>query len=139
MVHTCMRRSAIDTAAARAAPGVLAVFTGADAAADHLNPIPHNPTWEGPPDVAVRVRPGFIVFKAPHAALPAERVRFVGEAVAMVVAESIAAARDAADLVAVDYEPLPAVALASDAIEPGAALLWEGCRPEPVARLRSNT
>jgi aerobic carbon-monoxide dehydrogenase large subunit len=123
--HATIR--AIDAAAARAAPGVIAVFTGADFAADGGKPIPHNPTLEGPPDVTVRTKPGKGAFVAPHGVLPTERVRFVGEPVALVVAETAGAARDAAELVAVDYAPLPAVALAPDAVRPGAPELWPGC------------
>jgi aerobic carbon-monoxide dehydrogenase large subunit len=125
--HAHAHIRAIDKAAAQAAPGVIAVLTGADLVADHLNPIPHNPSWQGPPDVALTMSPDRAVFTAPHPALPADRVRFVGEAVAMVVASSANAARDAAELVAVDYEPLPALAMASDAMKPGAPLVWEGC------------
>ncbi|HUZ75466.1 MAG TPA: xanthine dehydrogenase family protein molybdopterin-binding subunit [Stellaceae bacterium] len=125
--HPHARIRGIDGAAAQAAPGVIAVFTGADFVADGRQAIPHNPTLQGQPDVTVRLRPGATFFVAAHQALPTDTVRFVGEPVALVVAESADAARDAAELVAVDYQPLPAVALARDAVRPGAPVLWPGC------------
>ena len=106
--HAHARIAGVDTAAAAAAPGVLAVLTGADLAADGLGPVP---CVSG---VAGAVLP-------PRPAMVADRVRHVGDTVAMVVAESQVAARDAADLVAVDYEELPAVidtALAGAAGQP---------------------
>src|SRR5262249_58588857 len=77
----------------------------------------------GPPDLMVRKRGGPIT--TPHWPLPAQTTRFVGEAVAMVVAESIAAAKDMAERVHIDYDPLPAVARADDAIKQNAPALWE--------------
>lgn len=115
----------IDAAAAMSVPGVLAVFTGADVLADGLNPIPHRPIPRSPPDISLRNRDGSEIPIAPHYPLPADKARFVGEAVAMVVAESVHAARDAAELVVVDYEPLPAVTVAADAAESDAPLMWE--------------
>jgi carbon-monoxide dehydrogenase large subunit len=70
-------------------------------------------------------RDGSAIFIAPHYPLPADKARFAGEAVAMIVAESLQIAHDAAELVRVDYEPLPAVARAGDAAAAGAPLLWE--------------
>jgi aerobic carbon-monoxide dehydrogenase large subunit len=100
-----------------------AVLTGIDYFADGLGPIPHNAGILAPPDLAVRLRDSAPI-ATPHWPMPSERVRFVGEPVAIVVAETIAAARDAAGLIEVTYEPLPAVALAADAVKPGAPLLW---------------
>jgi aerobic carbon-monoxide dehydrogenase large subunit len=121
--HAHARIGAIDAGAARAVPGALAVFTGADYVADGLKPIPHDAGLMGPPDLAVRLRGGPI--ETPHWPLPLETARFVGEAVAMVVAESIAAAKDMAERVQVDYAPLPAVARARDATRTGAPPLWD--------------
>jgi carbon-monoxide dehydrogenase large subunit len=118
---------AIDISRAAAAPGVLAVLTGADAAADGLGPMPHNPDWVGPPDATLRLPPGFEVFVTENTALPFDTVRYVGEAVAMVVAESVAAAADAAELVDIDCEELPSVVHARDAMAPGAPQIWPGC------------
>jgi aerobic carbon-monoxide dehydrogenase large subunit len=120
--HALIRR--IDTRAARATPGVLAVLTGADYHADGLGPIPHNVGFMAPPDVPVRLRAPAPV-PTPHWPLAAERVRFAGEPVAMIVADSIAHAKDAAERIAVEYAPLPALTRAADAVAPGAPLLWE--------------
>ena len=89
--HAHAKIRAIDVSRAMAAPGVIAVLTGADAAADGLAPIPHNPDWVGPPDVTLRLPPDFEVFTTDNAVLPLDTVRYVGEAVAMVVAETAAA------------------------------------------------
>src|SRR5580693_8559300 len=115
---------AVDKTAALAAPGVLAVLTGADYAAAGLGPIPHNPGLSAPPDVQARLC-GNPPIATRHYPLPADRARFVGEPVALVVAETIAAAKGAVELVDVTYEPLPAVVRAADAIAPGAPSLWD--------------
>jgi carbon-monoxide dehydrogenase large subunit len=123
--HAHARIAAIDAAAALRMPGVLAVLTGADYLADGLKPIPHRPFSVSPPDVALKNRDGSAIFIAPHYPLPADRARFAGEAVAMVVAESVQVAKDAAERVHVDYEPLAAAVRAADAAAAGAPLLWE--------------
>jgi len=105
-------------------PGVLAVLTGADYIADGLGPIPHNAGILAPPDVAVRLR-GSEPIATPHWPMPSETVRFVGEPVAIAIGETIAAARDAAELVEITYAPLPAVVHASSAVRPGAPVLWD--------------
>ena len=122
--HAHARIASVDTAAALAAPGVLAVLTGADYRAAGLGPIPHNPGLSAPPDVQARTR-GFAPIATVHFPLPADTVRYVGEPVAIVVAETIAAAKDAAELLDTAYEPLPAVVGAADALMPGAPVLWE--------------
>ncbi len=122
--HAHARLAALETAAARAAPGVLAVLTGADYVADGLGPIPHNPGLSAPPDVQARVR-GLAPIATVHFPLPADKVRHVGEPVAVVVARTIAEAKDAAELVDIAYEPLPAVTQAAEALEAGAPVLWE--------------
>jgi carbon-monoxide dehydrogenase large subunit len=122
--HAHARIESIDTRAARARPRVLAVLTGADARADRLGPIPHNAGLMGPPDLAVRLPDGPPVTTR-HDLLASDRVRVVGEAVAVVVAETIEEAKDAAARVVVDYRALPAVAQAADAIVAGAPQLWD--------------
>jgi aerobic carbon-monoxide dehydrogenase large subunit len=122
--HAHARILALDKSAALAAPGVLAVFSGADYLADGLAPIPHNPALLGPPDLAVRLR-GRPPVTMRHYPMPADKVRFVGEPVAIVVAETIAEAKDAAERIEVAYEALPAVVRAADAVKPGASRLWE--------------
>lgn len=131
--HAAMVRSAfaharirsIDPSAALAAPGVLAVLSGADVAADGLKAIPEDPAivMTGPPDVVLRARTE--MFKSSRLPMPADRTRYVGETLAMVVAETAEQAKDAAELVEIDYEPLPAVAHGLDAIEPDAARVWD--------------
>ncbi len=113
----------IGKAAALAAPGVLAVLTGADYLADALLPIPHNVGLMQPPDVTVRLCATPVA--TPHYPLPPDKARFVGEPVALVIAETIAAAKDAADLLDVTYDPLPATVAAADAVRPGAPRLWD--------------
>ena len=107
--HAHARIRSIDTAEARAMPGVLAVLTGQDALADGLKRIPHLAAPGTPPDIVLHNRDGSPVPVAPHHVRPADRVRHVGTAVAFVIAETIAQAKDAAEKVVVDYEPLPAV------------------------------
>jgi carbon-monoxide dehydrogenase large subunit len=120
--HACIR--AIDTARAVALPGVLAVLTGHDAAADGLGPIPHNPEWTGAPDVELRLPRGFSVYTTPNHPLPADQARYVGEAVVLVVAETASLAADAAELVDIEWEPLPAATMARDAMRQGAPQVW---------------
>src|SRR5882757_135798 len=99
--HAHARIGKVDVSPARSAPGVVAVFTGADMAADGIAPM--RPMW------AVRSRDGSPMAEPPRFALARDTVRHVGEPVAVVVAETLAQAMDAAERVAVDYETLPAV------------------------------
>jgi aerobic carbon-monoxide dehydrogenase large subunit len=121
--HAHARIGRIDTAAALATPGVIAVLTGQDAAADGMQPLTHSPMPGNPHEEMVR--PGDVAFMAPHPPIPADRVRFVGEVVALVIAASSAAARDGADRIAVDWAPLPAVTMSLAAAAPDASLLYE--------------
>jgi carbon-monoxide dehydrogenase large subunit len=123
--HAHARIKSISTDAARAVPGVIAVLTGADAAADGLKPIPHKPVTVNPHEVMLKNRDGSAFYIAPYAVLPTDKARFVGEALAMVVAETAMAARDGADAVLVDYEPLQSVCMTREAAAPGASLVWE--------------
>lgn len=120
----------IDVSAAAEADGVLAVFLANDYAEDGRKPIPHNAV---PPDAVDASKLAFAddladghLFETDQPPLAVDRVRYIGEAVAMVVAETLAQARDAAELVEVRYESLPALAKAEDAMQPGAPELWEG-------------
>src|SRR3974390_1256427 len=90
--HAHARIRAIETARASALPGVLAVLTGRDATADGLRPLPHTTALSSPPDIALKNRDDSPLPITPHAPLPADRARFVGEVVAMVVAETVYAA-----------------------------------------------
>jgi aerobic carbon-monoxide dehydrogenase large subunit len=120
--HAILRR--IETTRASGLPGVLAVLTASDYLADGLRPLTHSPFTVSPPDITLRNRDGRAVFIAPHYPLANDRVRFVGEAVALVVAEDLATARDAAELVEVEYEVLAACAEGVDAAKPGAVCIW---------------
>jgi len=121
--HGHARLRGIDTAAALATPGVIAVLTGADAAADGVKSITHSPVPANPYEDMVKSHE--IVFVAPHPPMPADRARFVGEIVAMVVADTPAAARDGAERVVVEWIPLPAVTASLAATAPDAPRLWE--------------
>jgi len=118
--HAIIR--AIDGAAARAMPGVACVLTGADALADGLKPIPHGPMPSGPLDVHLTPKSGTIFISAHHV-LPVDRTRYVGDPVAVVIAQTQEQAKSAAEALAVDYEVLPFSIRASQAREPGAALI----------------
>jgi carbon-monoxide dehydrogenase large subunit len=122
--HAHARVVAIETAAARQSPGALAVLTGAELAADGVG---HLPT-----DATRKRRDGSPAFTPPRPALARDRVRHVGDPVALVVAASPEAAADAADLVVVDYAPLPAVTGAERATRPGAPAVWDEA-PDNVA------
>jgi aerobic carbon-monoxide dehydrogenase large subunit len=115
--HAHARIKRVDVSKAKAAPGVLCVLTGADAAAEHLGALTAHlmPEDFGAPR-------GHRTFQP---VLNAERVRYVGDRVAFVVAETLTQARDAAELVEVDYEPLPVVVTLEDAAKDGATKVWD--------------
>jgi carbon-monoxide dehydrogenase large subunit len=103
--------------AARAARGVVAVLTGADLAAEKIGNIPTG--WQ------IHSKDGRPMVEPPHPALAHEKVRHVGDPVAIVLAASRDAAREAALLLEVDYEELPAVATIEQALRPGAPRVWD--------------
>jgi carbon-monoxide dehydrogenase large subunit len=115
--HAHAAIGAIATDAAAKAPGVLAVYTGADYAADGL----------GMPKAAMprKKADGSPMFAPQRPALVIDRARHVGDPVAMVVAETLAQARDAAELVEVAYDPLPAVTSVAEAARPRAPRVWD--------------
>ena len=119
--HAVIR--SIDTAAAVAVPGVLAVLTGHDFLQDNLLPIPNKTFSLHPAEIPLINSDGTPPFNIPDHPLPTDKVRFVGDPVAMVIAETIAAAKDGAERVAVDYEPLPFVTYTVDAAKPEAPLV----------------
>ena len=124
--YACMVRSphahaliaGINTGPAAGMPGVIAVLTGSDAESDGLQPIPHRPVPANPHEVPLKSGDGSPFFLAPHPVLAVDKVRHVGEAVAVVVAETTSQATDAAEQVEVRYEPLPAVTRSADALQP---------------------
>ena len=107
----------IETAAARAMPGVLAVYTAADLAKAGIGPLP--------PRQVMKNRDGTPMLSPTHYALPSDKVRYVGEAVAAVIAETVAEAKDAAEMVVVDIDPLPAVTEPALADAPDAPILYD--------------
>src|SRR5262244_249202 len=122
----------IDGRRAQAKPGVLGVFTGADCLADGLAAIPHDPLPKTKYDMKLQAAGGGALFIGPHLLLPTDKVRHVGEAVAMVVAETMPQALDAAGCVEVDYDVLPGVYHSEDAMRPGAPVIWKEV-PDNVA------
>ena len=114
----------IDTEAAKAMPGVLGVWTGADLAAAGYKPFTCG--------LPLKNRDGSPLLQTNRPALATDKVRFVGDPVAFVVAETAAQARDAAEAVEVDIEPLPAVTDAAEASKPGAPQLYDNI-PNNVA------
>ena len=106
----------IDVTAAAAVPGVVAVLTGAEVAADGLGDIP--------PGALVTNRDGSTNYVPSRPALARERVRFVGEPVALVLAESLEAARDAVEQIVVDYAELPPVVATEEALGPDAPQIY---------------
>jgi aerobic carbon-monoxide dehydrogenase large subunit len=126
--HAHARIRAIAKDNALAIPGVRAVLTGADCLADGLKPIPHKPWSPHPAETPLQNRGGVPPFEAPHYPLPADKTRFAGEAVAMVIGESLPAAKDGAERVEIDYEVLPAVVATAAAARQDAPLVHE--RPQ---------
>ena len=110
---------------ARAMAGVLGVYGGSDCAADRLGPIPHNPLPSTREDMKLTGPGGGRIFEGPHWLLPTDKVRHVGEAVAMVVAETRDEALDAVEAVEVEYEELPWVTHSERALQEGAPRAWD--------------
>jgi carbon-monoxide dehydrogenase large subunit len=124
-VHAHARLLKVDVEAAKAAPGVLGAFTGKDYVADGLHPMPLKPEARTPPDIRLTNADGSGAFLPKYYPLALDRVRFVGEGIAWIVAETLNYAKSAAERVAIEYEPLPATADAHAATEDSAAILWD--------------
>jgi len=135
-LHACFVRSphaharivGIDTAAAAAMPGVARTLTARSLLDAGVNPIPNSADFkraDGQPTLS-----------PPHHALAVDTVRYVGEAVAAVIASSMAEARDAAEQVVVDYEPLPAVVDAAQATAAGAPIVVRDAADNVACELR---
>ncbi|MCS6891550.1 MAG: xanthine dehydrogenase family protein molybdopterin-binding subunit [Rhodovarius sp.] len=114
--HAHARIRSIDTTAARAMPGVLLVLTGADLAAAGVGELPCT--------IPLKNRDGTPRADTPRLPLATDRVRHVGDPVAFIVAETLEQARDAAEAVVVDYEPLPAATDLATAWQAGASQIW---------------
>ncbi|MFM2130208.1 MAG: hypothetical protein RL477_1754, partial [Pseudomonadota bacterium] len=107
-------------------PGVLGVFTGRDVIAENIGAIPHEPLPSTKYDMKLLAPDGTRnAFVGPHYLLPADRARHVGEAVAMIVAETRDQAEDAAEALRIDYEELPFVTGTAAAAQPGAPAVWD--------------
>src|SRR3977135_4499287 len=107
----------IDTTAAKAMPGVLGAWTGADLAAAGYNPFTCG--------LPLKSRDGSPLLQTNRPALATDKVRFVGDPVAFVVAETLAQARDAAEAVMLDIDALPAVTDPREAAQPGAPIVFD--------------
>jgi carbon-monoxide dehydrogenase large subunit len=124
-LHAYVKRSdrphakinSIDTAAASKAPGVVAVFTGADIAAENIGGLPCG--WQ------IHNKDGSPMAEPPHPVIAVGKVRHVGDPIAVVIAETKQQAKDAAELVAIDYTDLPAAASLAAALAPGAATVHD--------------
>ena len=117
--HANARILKLDTGAARSAPGVIAVLTGSDVAADGLGDIPCARQ--------MKRRDGAPMFQPPRPILNREAVRYVGDYVAFVVADTLNQAKDAAELIEVEYEALPAVTSLRQVLAPGAPAIRDDC------------
>jgi carbon-monoxide dehydrogenase large subunit len=124
--HAHARIVRMEMGAARALPGVLGIFTQADLAADGL----------GTTTVQLQRKraDGSPLFSRPHPGLAKERVRYVGDPIALIVAETLDAARDAAEAIEIEYEALPAATSTAGAVAPGAPPVWDEC-PDNVSHI----
>src|SRR5947209_5180562 len=137
--HAAARIAAVDTAAARVLPGVAAIYTSADLNADGIGGVPCA--------VPVQNRDGSERANPPHPVLADGAVRHVGDPVAFIVADTVKAGRDAAELIDVRYDILPAITDLGTATNEGVALVWpdvkdnvgvdwdDGDRPKTEARV----
>ncbi|MFN4282725.1 MAG: xanthine dehydrogenase family protein molybdopterin-binding subunit [Alphaproteobacteria bacterium] len=107
----------VNTADALAAPGVIAIYTSADIIAAGVKPIPC--------EANAKSLKGVPLFKPPRHALAHERVRYVGEPIAMIIAESLNDARDASELIQIEFDELPAVADTARLADPDAPVVWD--------------
>ncbi len=117
--HAHARILSIDTAKAKAAPGVLAVLTGADYKAAGFGDLPV--------PGGLKRRGGVPGYRPRYPALVEDTVRMIGDYVAFVIAENYYQAIDASELIEVEYEALPAIVSTGDAVNPGVPLVWDDC------------
>jgi aerobic carbon-monoxide dehydrogenase large subunit len=127
--HAHAALASIDTTAASEAPGVIAVLVGQDYLDDGFIGCDHVPN---PADAVDETKKAFLtsltgsIFNQLHIPLPVDRVRYVGEAIAMVIAETPLQARNAAEMIGVDYQERDAVVNGADAMRDDAPQLWDG-------------
>ena len=115
----------VDVSAAREMPGVLLVLTSSDCKQNGLGPIPHNPVPSTRSDLKLTAPDGGKIFEGAHELLSIDNVRYVGEPIAMVVAETRMQATDAAEAVFVDYDPVPWVTNSQEAVSADAPTVWD--------------
>jgi aerobic carbon-monoxide dehydrogenase large subunit len=127
--HAHAKILSINTDKAKAAPGVLSVLTGADWVASGWGDLPV-------PGGLTR-RDGSPIYRPRYPALVKDRVRWVGDYVAFVVAETLLQAADAAELIEVEYQELPAIVATADALKKGAPLVWDDC-PDNICFVQLN-
>jgi aerobic carbon-monoxide dehydrogenase large subunit len=125
--HPHARILRVESTRPRAMAGVLGIYRGSDCAADRLGPIPHSPLPSTREDMKLTGPGGRRIFEGPHWLLPTDKVRHVGEAVAMVVATTKDEALDAAESLEVEYEELPWVTNSEIALAggKGAPSVWD--------------
>ncbi|MEE8334170.1 MAG: xanthine dehydrogenase family protein molybdopterin-binding subunit [Alphaproteobacteria bacterium] len=123
--HAPAAIESIDVSPATALPGVIAVLTGADWQADNMNPMIHNAVPTGDGALGMTAADWSKVYLGLHYPLAAGEVRYVGDAVAMVIAETQSQARDAAEQVIVDYRALPSVTDTAEATDPSSPVVWD--------------
>src|SRR5262249_9434340 len=133
-VHAHASIKNIDTARAKALKGVLAGLTADDLKADGGKPIPPGASIVAPleaqyklPDVVLINNHGAYPH-TPYSVLADGKVRYVGEAVALVIAETLAIAKDASELIEIDYEPLPPAVHTACVTAPDSALIWDSAK-----------
>src|SRR5262245_19415549 len=117
--HAHAKIVSINTEKAKVAPGVLAVLTGADWEASGFGDLPV--------PGGLKRRDGSPLYRPRYPALVKDRVRWIGDCVAFVVAEAHHQAADAAEVIEVEYQELPAVISTADAVAPGAPLVFDDC------------
>ncbi len=117
--HAHAKIRSIDITTAKTAPGVLAVLTSADIKAAGYGDLPV--------PGGLKRRDGSPMYRPRYPILAEDRVRWVGDSVAFIVAETVAQALDAAEMISVDYEELPAVTSTAEAPKPGAPRVWDDC------------
>ncbi len=123
--HAHARIRSIDSQKALAMPGVITVLTGADLRADGIKHIPYNVFTLHPAEVQLENTDGTPPFVTPCYSMAIEKARYVGEVIAMVVAQTVDRAKDGAEQIEVDYEVLPSVTATRAAAQPDAPRLWD--------------
>ncbi|MGB7183076.1 MAG: xanthine dehydrogenase family protein molybdopterin-binding subunit, partial [Burkholderiaceae bacterium] len=127
--HAHARIVSLDTAQASAMPGVVAVYTGEDLASAGVKPLP-------PAGAGWKRADGSDGISPPRNVLTSDRVRFVGDAITMVIAESKQQALDGAEAIAIEFEELPTAVTLQAALKPGAAIIVDGASDNICAEMR---